>query len=350
METQPFSRFTFNLIAVAIFTGLFLTILSWTHACTEACTAAHEFRFFGLPFEWIGVAFFSIAAIMHFLSRQYTILTDLVGILMAGAFGVETMFTVIQKYVIGSWCPLCLSIAATVGIVVIAYIASYTKNLKNLIEQKQKGKVMKQIWKSFYTSSVFIFGFLIAFAGVAKPDDAFAAGPTIQDRLEMGNKNSNIRIYFISDWFCISCKKAEPEIAKIYPAVKNQTSFYFIDLAVHKNTINYTPYHLAFLVNDKANYVEIRHELDELSYRADAPTDEQMEALAKRLGVPFHELNFREIQAGLKYFEEIAAKFNVTATPTLVIENTKTKEKAILNGTSEINLDNVQKTIEKLSK
>lgn len=348
--SPPFNRPLYWTIGIAIIAGFFLSFLSWMNACTEACTATHEYRFFNIRFEWIGLVFFAIAAIFHHFSRQYQIFSTLVGLMMVAALGAEIVFIGVQKYEIGSWCPLCLSIASTVAVVVIAYGIDYWKNISQVFQKRQKGYLMKQILKSLTSISLFIFGFLIAFAGVAKPADASANEQPIEEQLELGNKNSKIRIYFISDWFCTACKKVEPEILKIYPAVKNQVSFIFVDLAVHANTANYTPYNLAFMIHDKARYMEIRHELDELSYREDAPSDEQIEKIAKKLVVPFHELSFRDIEKGMKYFEQITTKYNVKATPTVVIENMQTKKNAILNGVGEITLPNVEQTITKLSK
>lgn len=338
------------IVAISILAGLILSIVSWMDACTEACSAAHQYRFFGLRFEWLGVTIFLTAGLLHFYAKTKPYLTRLVGLMMIGALGSEVVFIGIQKYVIGSWCPLCLSIASTIGIIVLVYVVNYIKNLYQYMHQKQKGLIMKQLFKSLISMSVFTLGFLIASAGVAKPSDASAAVESIKDQLQMGNTRSNIKVYFISDWFCGACKKTEPEITKIYPAIKDRVGFYFVDLAVHSNTINYTPYNIAFIVNDKAQYMEIRHELDELSYREDSPTDEQMESIAKKLNASFHEVSFREIKAAMKYFDEISTKYNVTKTPTMVIENTKTGKNQILNGTGEITLSNVNKTIEELSK
>ncbi len=332
------SPFLYWVVAVGIAAGLVLSIVSWLNACTTECSAAHEYRFFGMPFEWIGVAFFGVAGVLHYLSY-----TNYVGFMMAGAFGSEVVFVGIQKYVIGSWCPLCLSIAAVVAVVLIAYGIAY-------MTTRQKGSIMKQVYKGLTSLAFFTAGFIIAVAGVAKPADAVASTASVVNQIEMGNKSSPIKVYFISDWFCDACKKTEPAIAKIYPAIQGRVGFFFIDLAVHANTANYTPYNIAFIINDKAKYIEIRHELDELSYYQDAPTDVQMAAIAKKMGVPFHEVSFREVEAVMKFYDEIAAKYGIEKTPTMVIENSNTKQKAILNGTTEITLPNVEKTIDTLSK
>lgn len=322
-------------MALAIAAGLVLSILAWADVCTTACSAAHEYRLFGMPFEWIGVAFFAIAGIWHVLSLNKPSLSNYLGWMTAGALGSEVVFIGVQKYVIGAWCPICLGIAAVVGFIFLVQV---------MVSIKQKDLIMK----SLTTLAFFTMGFLMAFIGIAKPVEAIDNPSAIISRLEMGNNNSDTKVYFITDWFCPACKKAEPEVANIYSAIQSRVGFFFVDLAVHANTANYTPYNIAFMINSKPKYLAIRHELDKLSYEENSPTDEQMTAIAKKLNVPFHEVSFREIKTAMQFYDQVAEKYDVNKTPTMVIENIKTNKKAILNGTGEITLSTVQKTIESL--
>lgn len=343
IASSSWGTFLYWTVALSASAGFILSILAWAKVCSTACSAAHDYRFFGMPFEWIGVAFFAIIGILHGLSLDRPALSTYVGWMAAGALGAEIVFIGIQKFVIGGWCPICLSIAAMVAIIVLAYSVASIKRFK-------KDLLMKHFTKSLTPIALLIVGFFVAFVGVAKPVDAADNATAIVSRLEMGNKNSDIKVYFITDWFCPACKKTEPEVANIFSAIQGKVGFFFVDLAVHANTANYTPYNIAFMVNDQAKYLAIRHELDALSYEQDSPTDEQMEAIAKKLHVPFHEMSFREIKTAMKFYDQIADKYNVDKTPTMVIENAKTSKKAILNGTAEITLPNVQKTIESLAK
>lgn len=350
ISASPLGSILYWVVASATAAGLILSILSWANVCTTACSAAHEYRFFGMPFAWIGVAFFFLAGVLHYLSLEKPILSTYLGWMMAGALGSEVIFVGIQKYVIGGWCPICLGIAAMVALVLLMYGVAYIKKLSTYNHTRQKDLFMKHLYKSMTPLAFFAVGLLAAFIGVAKPVDAADNTAAVVNRLEMGNKNSDTKVYFITDWFCPACKKAEPEVANIYSAVQSRVGFFFVDLAVHPNTANYTPYNIAFMVNDKSKYIAIRHELDELTYHENAPTDEQMEAIAKKIGVPFHEMSFREIKTAMKFYDDVTDKYDINKTPTMVIENTKTKKKAILNGTGEITVENVQKTIESLAK
>src|SRR4051794_6238197 len=74
-----------------------------------------------------------------------------------------------------------------------------------------------------------------------------AADDKIKEQLVQGNVSSPIEIYVISDWFCPSCKKAEPKIEQIYTDLKSKAAFYFVDDAINRQSVNFTPYHLAFL-------------------------------------------------------------------------------------------------------
>lgn len=350
ISSSPLGPVLYWTVALAIAAGFILSILSWTNICSTACSAAHKYRLFGMPFEWIGAGFFIMAGVLHYLSLNSPILSTYLGWMMAGALGSEVIFLGIQKYVIGGWCPICVSIASVIALILLTYGFVYIRKLLTLNKTNQKDLFMRQLSKSLTPLAFFTVGMLLAFIGVAKPVDAADNQTAMVSRLEMGNKDSDTKIYFITDWFCPACKKAEPAVAKIYSATKDKVGFFFVDLAVHANTANYTPYNVAFMANDKSKYIAVRHALDELSYRENSPTDEQMEAIAKKIGVPFHEMSFREVKTAMKFFDDVANKYDINRTPTMVIENTRTKKKAILNGTREITLENVQKTIESLAK
>src|SRR5262245_41263157 len=100
-------------VILAAFAGaLLLSILSWMRICSHACLEGHNYLLFGWAFEPIGVAVFSMLIVLLLLSKWVPWLSYGVGCGTLAILGAEAVFIYIQKYQIGSWCPLCLSIAA----------------------------------------------------------------------------------------------------------------------------------------------------------------------------------------------------------------------------------------------
>jgi protein-disulfide isomerase len=169
----------------------------------------------------------------------------------------------------------------------------------------------------------------------------------IESSLVLGNPKSRIKIYVISDWFCTSCKKIEPNINEIYKDLKTKAAFYFIDYPLHRDSANFTPYHLAFLMEEKVNYLRARNALMELSKETTNPTDEDISGLAHKNQLRFNPLSYEKIKKGSDYFEEIRRHYKVTATPTIVVVNAETDEYEILTG-SDIDKSNVEDAVKKV--
>lgn len=342
------SQWEFWLICLALIASLLLSILSWLELCVEHCAANQDYRLFGLPFAPVGVVFFIILIGLHFLSRRYSFLSQIVGWLIASALGAELMFIAVQKYQIGHWCPVCLSIAASIIFAALVLIIGYLRNLP--INDHNRGEMMQKIMKSFATSFSFVvLGFLLAFKGIYKADLQAAAINDIKERIAFGTKNSPVEVYFVSDWFCPSCKKIEPLIEQVYPKIKSKVTFYFIDYPIHKKSLNFSPYNLAFMLNDKSQYFKARAMLLELSEKTESPTDDEIMKLASKQGLKFKELSFVDIKTGLEYFEKIVQKFDLRATPVVIITNPSKNSIVKLEGRDEISEEKILNAVEKLS-
>lgn len=342
-------RWNFLLISLALVVGLVLSVLSWLELCVEHCTANKDYHLFGLPFAIVGMTFFTVLIAFHFLSRRYRFFSGLVGWMIAIALGAEIWFIFVQKYQIGHWCPVCLSIAASVATAALVLLIGYLKNFKATPQYHNRGEIMQKIKKKFLSfSSFFVLGFLLAFTGISKINYAEAAVHEIKEQLAFGKKNSPIEIYFVTDWFCSSCKKIEPEIQDIYSELKSTVAFYFIDYPIHRKSLNYTPYNLAFLINNKSHYFKAREVLNELSEENETPNDEDIMRITKKEGIKFKELSFLDIRAGIDFFDKIVEKYGVRATPTLIIANTKNNKVVKLEGRSEITESKVLKAVEQV--
>ncbi|MBA2368669.1 MAG: thioredoxin domain-containing protein [Candidatus Protochlamydia sp.] len=167
---------------------------------------------------------------------------------------------------------------------------------------------------------------------------------SIESNLVLGNPKSRIKIYVISDWFCTSCKKIEPRINEIYNDLKNKAAFYFIDYPLHRDSANFTPYHLAFLMGEKNHYLRARDALLELSKGTTNPTDENISELAHKNQLRFTPLSYEKIRKGSDYFEEVRRHYKVAATPTIVVVNAENDNFETLTG-SEIDKGNIEEAV-----
>lgn len=335
---------------LALAAGLILSFLSWLELCVEHCSANQNYLIFGLPFAIFGMTFFTVITVLHALSLKYPFLRTLVGWGLASALGAEMVFIGIQKYHIGRWCPVCLSIAFTLTIAALAYSTPFLKNFIKSIKQGNRGELMKNIAIPLKTMPFFFLGLLLALVGITKIDPAHAAAEDMKRKIAFGQPNTPIEVYFISDWFCPACRKVEPIFEKLLPKMLNQSSIYFVDYPIHSKTLNYSPYNLAFLINNKLHYFEARYALFELAEKIDSPTDEDIAQAAKKANIPFKELSYIDIKSGLDFFDSVVKKNDLDSTPTIIIYNTKTKKSQKFEGYDEISEAKVMKAFETLSK
>lgn len=333
------TRWTFWIVGLALIAGLILSVLSWMELCVEHCSANQDWRLFGFPFAIMGILFFSALNILYFLSVKYAYLSRIVEWMITTALGSEIMFILVQKYKIGHWCPVCLSIAFVVAVAAITLFATHLT---------KRGQTMNTIKQTLTSFGFLIAGFLMAFVGVSKPDLALAAMNDMQDRLAFGTKNSQIEVYFITDWFCTSCRSIEGLIQKTYPKIESKCAFYFVDYPIHKNSLNFVPYNIAFQINDKPQYFSARNAMTALAKENESPTDEDIIAMSKKYGLHFKELSFVDVKTGMEYFDKIVGQYDLKATPTMIITNTKTHKTTKLEGTDEITEAKVIKAIDSL--
>jgi thiol-disulfide isomerase/thioredoxin len=347
-KKEAFLRLDFWVVGLALTAGLILSVLSWLEICVEHCSANQDFRLFGLPFAPIGILFFAGLLILHALSRHYVFLTTWVGWLVATALGSELLFIAIQKYQIGHWCPVCLSIAASVAMAALVLSADYIQSLFNLTFDNNRGDIMRKLKQGSLTCLFIVLGFLMAFIGVTKPDPAEAAVNDIKGRLVFGSSNSPVEVYFVTDWFCPACRKLEPQIEALYPKIDSKVAFYFVDYPIHKKSLNFTPYNLAFLVNDKRQYFQARQALTELAAKTETPTDQDVMHLAQKYQIPFKELTFLDVKSGIDYFDKIVEEHQLDATPAIIIKNTRNHRVTKFEGLDEISQEKVLKAIESM--
>lgn len=334
-----FSRARFYAAGGCLCLGFFFALLSWLEVCVEHCSANKKFLLLGYPFAQFGLLFFGGLIVLHFISRSYPSLNLLLGVLVAGAMGAEVWFLSIQKFQVGHWCPLCVSIAASL-------LGAACLRGKEWFFQ---GGAYMGVQR-FLCSAAMICGFLTAFFGVTHPNAAEAAVHEVRDQLAFGALDSPVEVYFITDWFCPACNKEEGCLEKVCPMIQSKARFTFVDFPVHRNSLNYTPYHLALATNHKQDYFTGRRALLNLTLKTEAPNDSEVHQALSKYGIQLKELNYLAVLAGIDYFDKVATKYKVSATPTVVITNQKSKETKILQGSTEISEKKIVEIIDAMNK
>lgn len=347
--TSNFHQWLFIAGTLGIIAGFALSVISWLELCSQQCAAAHSYRLFGLKFEDIGMVFFPTLLALHLGSLFVPFLSFIAGLMLAGAIGAEMIFIHAQKVLIGHWCPVCLSIAACVGLSSLCYFLGYVKNIKFFINESRRSETMINMRKGFATAAAVILGFIMAFVGLGKNDELQAAESSIKDSVAFGNMRSNIDVYFFSDWQCPACRQVEPKLKELLPLISKKARLTFVDFTIHPSSLNFTPYNLSFMIHNKGKYLELRDSLTNLSKETETPSDTQVEKLATDLGVRYKQLNYSDVALGLKYFKTLGSEFDIDSTPTLVLVNEKTKKGKKLYGVAEITADNINKAIDKLN-
>jgi Thioredoxin/Vitamin K epoxide reductase family len=319
------------IIRGALITGLVLAVASEVDFCsTSACTEAHQYTLFGIPFAFLGIGFFVAAWTVFECSRFFRLFPALFFLMICGAGGAEAAFILIQKYQIKQWCPLCLGVAAVVYFLVVLISVARVQDAISKFRER-KVTLMKIAGKVLIVFLVVFSGFGLAYKGAQKSE----AGENIPD-ISLGNKRSSVEVYIFTDWFCPACRKAEREIEKTVPVVGERAKIIFVDLPIHEQSLNYTPFGLSFLVYEKAKYLELRRALMTVTLKTKEPTPEQVQEAVTPLHVTYKPLAFLTVSRMMKVYSDLAKTFKVKSTPTVVVYEAKTKQSIRLVGAKEI--------------
>ncbi len=322
------NRFSTALLAISMLTGLVLSVMYMLETCTEACSDAAVYSIFGFDFSLFGILFFTAALLMLcFRKRYYQIHLALLLMMFASA-GAELHFIWLQKFEIGTWCPICLSIAAAVycGCAILSYETLRSGNMK----LKLKRLILMLV--------AMLIGVTTSIAGVARQADA-------SPDLYLGKKKSSTVVYFVSDWFCPACKALEPRIEEIYNSINKKVKVGFIDFPIHRESNNYTPYNLQFLMFEKAKYPKLRAALAKVAKQTKKPTDAQVQAAITPLGVKLRQLDNADLLYGMQHNMTVYRGYDVNATPSIVVVNEKNKKQKNLVGGGQITIQAVKDAI-----
>ena len=332
------------LVRAGLAAGLILSVASALNVCAaDACSEAHKYALLGIPMPVLGIGFFIVAGTVYELSIARTSIKPLFLLLMCCASGAEIAFILIQKFRIQKWCPLCLGVAAAVFLVALVTSFEGIKNTSARVNLR--GIMIMPIARKIVTIVlVFIAGFFLAYRGMEK-GDAEESVP----KIFLGKQDSSVEVFIMTDWFCPACLKAEQEIERAVPALEKRAKVFFVDVPIHPETLNYTPYNLSFLSYEKNKYLELRRSLLGLTKRTKDPTPEDVKGAIASLNVVYKPLSFLDATRGMKFYEGVRTEFKVSATPTVVMRDTKTGKVIKLVGIKEISEANLMKAVDQVA-
>lgn len=154
--------------------------------------------------------------------------------------------------------------------------------------------------------------------------------------LFLGKTGSPTTVYVVSDWFCPVCRKMEPEIERMIPSLAKSAKLGFVDFPIHRETVNFTPYHLQFLAHEKEKYPALRRALAQLALKTKQPTEAEVRGAVAPLGVKLRPVDYADTFAGMQANLAVCRDYKIKATPSVVITNGKRKKSKVLVGEKQI--------------
>jgi len=151
------------LLWIAVSAGWLVSIFSVIEemCLATACRDTAGFSLFGFNMGWFGIAYFSlILALLWLRNRAYVMAWAFSAMVFTG-IGAELRLLWIQKYVIGGWCPLCVTICCTLFISALLLLIEKIKEAGSV---QGRGKNLLG-WMAVVVTMIAI-GLAIAIVGV----------------------------------------------------------------------------------------------------------------------------------------------------------------------------------------
>jgi hypothetical protein len=120
------------LLWLAVSTGWTVSIFSVIEemCLATACSDAASFTLFGVGLGPFGIAYFSGILLLLWLRKKVYWSSWLLAAVVFSGIGAELRLLWIQKYIIGSWCPLCVTICAALSctaVLLVVEIIRFTR-------------------------------------------------------------------------------------------------------------------------------------------------------------------------------------------------------------------------------
>lgn len=194
-----------------------------------------------------------------------------------------------------------------------------------------------------------LMSIVVAVLAVVLQGVAFAGDQ--RDTFVIGNIKSHVEVVVVTDWLCPSCRNVAPfiDLATKQLLKDKSARIAFVDMNVHPESANFSPYNLSFLAYEKKKYLELRQMLELLASRTKSPNANEVESAVSTLKVKYRPLNFSTTLEGMQYFARVVQTLNVHSTPTVVVRNTRTGRAVTLIG-KDIAAGKIIPTVQSLQK
>jgi hypothetical protein len=151
------------LLWLAVFTGWLVSIFSVIQemCMVTACRDTAIFTIFGVNMGWFGIAYFSLILLLLWLRKKVCWLDWALSAMVFAGIGSEFRLLWIQKYIIGGWCPLCVTICCALFIAAMLLVAEKVQGRG--AAQSRKNYIYG--WMAFVVTMI-ATGLVIAIIGV----------------------------------------------------------------------------------------------------------------------------------------------------------------------------------------
>lgn len=149
------------LLWLSLSTGWLVSIFSVIEemCLATACSDTASFTLFGVGMGWFGIAYFSLILLLLWLCQKVYLLDWVLVAMVFSGIGAEFRLLWIQKYIIGGWCPLCVTICCTLF---FAAALLLIEKIQNTGEGRWKSL---PVWLTFVAAMIAI-GLAVAVAGI----------------------------------------------------------------------------------------------------------------------------------------------------------------------------------------
>lgn len=154
------SRLLSILLWLSVFVGWLVSIFSLIKemCLATACSDAASFTIFGVNMGWFGITYFSLILLLLWLRNKDHRLDWALSAMVFAGIGSEFRLIWIQKYIIGNWCPLCVTICCSL------FIAATLLVVDNIPLMKSGSKNLS--WRIAFVLTMISTGLAIAIIGV----------------------------------------------------------------------------------------------------------------------------------------------------------------------------------------
>ena len=151
------------LLWIAVFTAWFVSVFSVIRelCLVNACRDTASFTIFGVNMGWFGIAYFSFIPLLLYFRRRHHWLDWVLSATVFAGIGAELRLLWIQKYIIGGWCPLCVTICCALFVTAMLLLIEKVPGARS---GEDNGKILAG-WTAFVLIMIAL-GLVIAVIGV----------------------------------------------------------------------------------------------------------------------------------------------------------------------------------------